>query len=318
MKIKDIIPSYLQYLKAIGRADRTIKGAKYDLKSFIRFLDEEDILTLEDLNTDVMAEYQHDLAFRISYRGTILSLRSQGQLLSAAKGFTRYLKQKDCLLDDPGENIKLPRKPKTLPKVILNESELKRLINAPDTHTNLGYRNRVIIEILYDTAIRRSELSNIKLSDLDLKDGFIHIHGKGNKDRVVPMSERVCELVKNYILSVRPSFTQGEDQGYLILNRWGHQMKGNSIWLVVKNTTGLAGIEKRITTHSLRHTCATHMLRKGAPVRHIQEMLGHESIRTTQVYTHVTDRQLRETHKAFHGKRRRDEPEELPEDNLPD
>ena len=300
MKIKEIVPSYLQYIRAIGRSDRTVTGAKYDLKPFMRFLDEEQVLNLEDLTADVMSEYQQDLSFRISARGTLLSLRSQGQLLSIAKGFTQFLMKNDYLLHDPGEGIKLPRKPKTLPKVILTESEVKQLINAPDMHTDSGYRNRVILEILYDTAIRRSEICDIKLAEVELKTGFIHIHGKGNKDRVVPLSVRVCEITKNYILSVRPTYVKGKDTGYLILNRWGRQMKGNSIWLVVKRYTDLAGIKKNVTPHSLRHTCATHMLKNGAPVRHIQEMLGHESLESTQIYTRVTINDLKEVHEKYH------------------
>ena len=221
MKIKDIIPVYLKHLKTIGRANRTVKGAGYDLRPFIRFLEAEKIVNLEDLTADIMAEYQQELAFRVTAKGTLLTLRSQTQLLGVAKGFTRFLKQKDYLLHDPGEIIQLPKKPRTLPKAILSQSEVKRLINAADTQTNRGYRNRVILEILYDTAIRRAELCEIKLPDLDLKTGFIHIRGKGSKERGVPLSTRVCSLVYDYILAVRPVFINGDDPGYLILNRWG-------------------------------------------------------------------------------------------------
>jgi len=300
MKIKDIIPIYLNHLKTLGRSARTVKGASYDLRPFKRFLNEEKVFDPDDLNADVMAEYQQDLAFKLTVRGTLLALRTQAQLLGVAKGFTRFLKQKDYLLHDPGESIKLPRKPKTLPKAILSTSEIKRLVGAPDMRSNKGYRNRIVLEILYDTAIRRAELSRIKLPDLDLKTGFIHIHGKSNKDRVVPLSGRVCGLVQNYVMAVRPAFAGSPDEGYLILNRWGKQMNGNGIWSVVKCCARLAGIKKNITPHGLRHTCATHMLKNGAPVRHLQEMLGHESLESTQIYTHVTINDLKEIHKRFH------------------
>ncbi|MBU1349472.1 hypothetical protein KJ781_05370, partial [Patescibacteria group bacterium] len=158
MKIKDIIPIYLNHLKTLGRSARTVKGASYDLRPFKRFLNEEKVFDPDDLNADVMAEYQQDLAFKLTVRGTLLALRTQAQLLGVAKGFTRFLKQKDYLLHDPGESIKLPRKPKTLPKAILSTSEIKRLVGAPDMRSNKGYRNRIVLEILYDTAIRRAEL----------------------------------------------------------------------------------------------------------------------------------------------------------------
>ncbi len=300
MKVKDAVSLYLTHLKSLGRSAKTVKGARYDLRRFRRFLEEEKIFTLEDLTSDVMAEYQQALAFSLTAKQTLLTLRSQAQLLGAAKGFTRFLKKMDFLISDPGEKIKLPRKPKTLPKGVLTESEVKQLLSVPDMKTPAGYRNRIILEILYDTAIRRAELSNIKLSDLDLNTGFIHIHGKGSKDRVVPLSSRVCDLIKSYILSVRPFFIRTQDTGHLIVNRWGGRMHGDGIWRVVKQCAKLAGLKKNVTTHTLRHTCATHMLKNGAPVRHLQEMLGHESLESTQIYTHVTIQDLKQVHAKYH------------------
>jgi len=310
VKLKDLVPVYLRHLKALGRSPYTIKGARYDLRDFVRFLQREGIYNLENLTTDVLEAYQEELAFRLTARGKLLSLRSQSQLLGVVKGFTRFLQDKDYLLHDPAERIRLPRKPRDLPKGILSIKEIKQLLNAPDTRTNQGCRNRIILEILYDTAVRRSELSNIKIADLDLDSGYIHIRGKGNKDRVVPVSQRVCELVKNYILAVRPTFIQHEDSVYLILNRWGKKMDGNGIWSVVKRCAHLARVKKNVTTHTLRHTCATHMLRNGAPVRHLQEMLGHESLESTQLYTHITINDLKKIHAQYHpGERMEDNPE---------
>jgi integrase/recombinase XerD len=300
MKIKELIHIYLKHLKALGRSNYTIKGAKYGLCQFARFLESEQAQDIDDLTDEVLAEYQQELSFSLTAKGKPLSLRTQAQLLGVVKGFTRFLKNKDYVIHDPAEAIKLPRKPKRLPKVILSPKEVKRLLNAADMRTNRGYRNRIILEILYDTAIRRAEVSNIKLADLDLDAGYIHIRGKGDKDRVVPLSKRVCELVRNYILMVRPAFLQGKDPGHLILNRWGHKMDANGIWAVVKRCAHLARIKKNVTTHTFRHTCATHMLKNGAPVRHLQEMLGHESLESTQIYTRVTINDLKEIHARYH------------------
>jgi len=220
--------------------------------------------------------------------------------LGVVKGFTRFLKDHDYLVDDPGCAIKLPKKPKRLPRVILSPAEVQKLLAAPDTQSNGGYRNRIILEILYDTAIRRAEVAGIKLPDLDLAAGYVRITGKGDKDRVVPLSRRVCELVQNYILMVRPAFVAGQDPGYLILNRWGRKMDPNGIGAVVRRCVALAGIRKSISTHTFRHTCATHMLKNGAPVRHLQEMLGHESLESTQLYTHVTINDLKQIHARYH------------------
>ena len=300
MTIRELIPVYLKHLKTLGRSPYTIRGAKYGLKDLAQFLEEEKAPCLEDLNNDVLYEYQQDLAFRLTAKGKLLSLRTQGQALSVVKAFTRFLKEHDYLIADPGEAIQLPRKPKRLPKAILSESEIQKLMDAPNTRTNRGYRNRIILEILYDTAIRRSELADIKINNLDLAAGFIHVRGKGDKDRVVPISRRVCGLVENYIMMVRPEFLQGKDTGHLILNRWGQKMDPNSVWAAVKRCVYLAGIRKTVSTHTFRHSCATHMLKNGAPVRHLQEMLGHESLESTQVYTRVTINDLKAIHTKYH------------------
>ena len=171
---------------------------------------------------------------------------------------------------------------------------------SADIRTNRGYRNRIILEILYDTAIRRSELAGIRIPDLDLNAGFIRVLGKGSKDRVVPVSSRVCRLVENYIVMVRPEYVQGPDTGHLILNRWGRPMVPMGIWAVVKRCAHLAGIKKTVSPHTFRHTCATHMLKNGAPVRHLQEMLGHESLESTQIYTRVTINDLKQIHAQYH------------------
>ena len=300
MQVKVAIPIYLNHLKLLGSSYYTIRAAKYGLRRFARFLEEEQVVDIEALNQDIIAEYQQELYFCLTAKGKPLTLRSQSQLLSTVKGFTRFLKAQDYLVNDPAEAIRLPKKPKRLPRVILSSSEVKKLLDACDMRSNGGYRNRIILEILYDTAIRRAEAANIRLADLDLAAGYILIHGKGDKQRVVPVSQRVCELVQNYALMIRPQFISGDDPGYLILNRWGRKMNENGIWAVVKRCAKLSGIKKNVTTHTFRHTCATHMLKNGAPVRHIQEMLGHESLESTQIYTRVTINDLKQIHAKFH------------------
>jgi len=304
MNAQEAIPLYLQHLTAAGRARHTLKGTRHALKKFARFLEGEKAAEVTGLTRDLLEDYQEELAFALTAKGKPLSPRTQGLLLSAVKGFTRYLKEKDYLIRDPGDGLKLPRKPRTLPKVILSPPEVKKLLNAPDTHTSQGYRDRIILEILYDTAIRRAEVSGIRLADLDLDAGYIQVRGKGEKDRVVPLSRRVCDLVKSYILMVRPTYLRESDPGYLILNRFGERMDANGVWAVVKRCLKLSGIKKSVATHTMRHTCATHMLRNGAPVRHLQEMLGHESLESTQIYTHVTINDLKEIHTKYHPSER--------------
>ncbi|MCP4107219.1 MAG: tyrosine-type recombinase/integrase [Desulfobacteraceae bacterium] len=301
MKITELIPEHLRYLRAIGRSPYTIRGAKSGLRDFAKFLQEENVSRPEDLTPELLEEYQKDTAFRLTFRGTLLSARSRSKLLTSVKGFTCFLTEKDYLFHNPGIRIKLPKEPKTLPGVILSTDEMKQLLSAPDMQTCQGYRDRVIIEILYDTAIRRSEMAGLCVADTDTGTGYLHVRGKGDKERIVPLSPRVCELVKNYTLHIRPLLLkEGKDGGWLIPNRFGQRMNPNSIWAAVKRCARFAGINKKVSTHTLRHTCATHMLRNGAPVRHIQELLGHESLTSTQVYTRVTINDLREIHAKYH------------------
>lgn len=300
MKTRQLIPLYLQEMKILNRSPYTIRITRYNLLDLVRFLEEEGVHGIEQLTAGIMTEYQHDLAFRLTTKGKLLALRSQEKRLCCAKGFTRFLYEKDYLVSDPGADLKLPKQPKRLPKTILTDKDIKGMLAAADMRTNPGYRNRIILELLYDTGIRRLELAKIKIHDLDLKTGYIHIQGKGSKDRVVPVCKRVCDLLHNYIVVVRPELLQGKDDGYLILNRWGGKMDPNGIWAVVKRCAHLARIKKNVSTHTFRHTCATHMLQNGAPVRHIQELLGHESLESTQIYTHVTINDLKQIHARCH------------------
>lgn len=303
MTLKTLLPIYLTQLRTLGRSPHTIKGAKSGLRDLLAFLAEDQVGQVEELTEELLLAYQQDLAFRLTAKGTLLARRSQAHRLSVVKGFTRFLAERDYLLRDPGAVLTLPKKPRQLPKVILTLKEVQRLFNAPDLRTHRGYRNRIVLEVLYDTAIRRAELSAVRLADLDPDAGYVRVHGKGGKDRVVPVSPRVCGMLGNYLLHVRPAFVHApepEDGEALILNRWGRPMTPNSIGAIVKRCVRLAGLNPHISTHTFRHTCATHMLKNGAPVRHLQEMLGHESLESTQLYTHVTINDLKAVHAKYH------------------
>ncbi len=300
MKIARLIPVYIDHLRSCGRAAHTIRGIRSSLKNFVQFLEAENLTELEDLTGQALEEYRSELSFCLTAKGTPLARSTQIQRLCNIKGFTAFLKAKDYLFQDPAEALEVPRQAQRLPKAILSAREIAKLMAAPDMRTAKGYRNRIILEILYDTGIRRAELSDIKLADLDLAGGYIRIIGKGDKQRVVPVSEKVCELIRNYLLFVRPALVKGDDPGHLVVNRWGQRLDPNGVWAAVRRCVQMAGIKKRVSTHSLRHSCATHMLKNGAPVRHIQEMLGHASINTTQIYTRVTINDLKQVHAKYH------------------
>lgn len=301
MNIKRIIPLYLKELAVLNRTPGTIRSVKIGLNKLLRFLENENIRDIEELTTDVLADYRQELSFTLTRKGAPLTIGTQIRLLCAARGLTRFLKDKDYLAADPGAAVRLPKAGKRLPKAILNQKEIKTLIQAQDMRNRYGFRSRLIIEILYDTGIRRSELAGMKTADIDHDTGYMYIrNGKGGKDRVVPASARVCKLIREYLLFIRPTFIKGDDPGNLILNQYGGNMTSDGIYRQVRKAVKKAGIKKNITTHSLRHSCATHMLKNGAPIRHIQEMLGHASLESTQVYTRVTINDLKQAHAKYH------------------
>ncbi len=300
MKVREIMLKYVTHMKALGRSPHTVKNAGNMLKRFATFLENEGVTQAEELNREVIEEYRQELAFSFTAKGSPLSGRSQGKMLSTVKGFTRYLRDNDYLVHDPGAKVMLPKEPKRLPRSIMTQDEVKKVLAAPDVRTNSGYRDRIMLELLYDTAIRKAELSGIRMTDVDLEAGYIRVQGKGDKERVVPVSGRVCGLIRNYLLAVRPELIEGEDPGWLLISDKGNRMHLHRIWVIVKKYATLAKLKKNITTHTFRHTCATHMLKNGAPIRHLQEMLGHESLESTQVYTHVTINDLKEVHAKYH------------------
>lgn len=163
---------------------------------------------------------------------------------------SRFLYEQDYLAADLSKTIKLPKQPQRLPKVILDGSEIKKLMAAPNMQTHDGYRNRIILEILYDTGVRAAEMAAIQTADLELVHGYLTVRsGKGGKDRVAPISTRVCKIINTYLLMIRPVMIQGKDRGYLVLNRWGQKMTPNAVWAIVKKCAKDSGIKKNVTTH---------------------------------------------------------------------
>jgi integrase/recombinase XerD len=222
-------------------------------------------------------------------------------LLGHVRAFCRFLVREEWLLFDPSAKLTNPKRPKRLPKAILETTEVDSMTCLPDLHTLRGFRDRVMLEILYSSALRREEIANLTLNDVDTQTGYVQVRsGKGGKDRVVPVGKSVCDLIESYLKGIRPEWPNANRTDALFLNRWGNKMNPIAVWSVVKKYAKLANIQKPTSTHTFRHSCATHMVRNGAPIRHIQELLGHESLETTQIYTRVTINDLREMHQKFH------------------
>lgn len=229
-----------------------------------------------------------------------LSARSQARIISGWKQFFDFLILEDLRNDDPSEGLELPKIGRKLPEVLTIE-EIDRIIAQIDFATAEGQRNKAIIETLYSCGLRVSELVNLRFEDCFFEEGFVRVIGKGNKERLVPVSPSVIAEVGTYVAIDRPlvPIKKGQE-AYVFLNRRGAQLTRVMIFTIIKNLALLAGIEKNISPHTFRHSFATHLIEGGANLRAIQDMLGHESITTTEIYTHLDQRFLREAILSFH------------------
>ncbi|MEW5846606.1 MAG: site-specific tyrosine recombinase XerD [Bacteroidota bacterium] len=230
-----------------------------------------------------------------------LNKRSQSRILSGVRGFFKYLLLEEVISNDPTELIDSPKIGRKLPEV-LSVAEIDAMESAIDLSKPDGHRNKAIIETLYSCGLRVSELVSLRLTDLFFTDGFIRVIGKGDKERLVPIGTKAITDINMY-LSQRNSIDariDSESRNIVFLNRWGRKLTREMVFTIIKKYAALAGINKNISPHTLRHSFATHLIEGGADLRAVQEMLGHESIQTTEIYTHLDNQYLRETIMMFH------------------
>jgi integrase/recombinase XerD len=292
---------YLQALQVRNFAAGTVLGSRLKLEKFFIFLASRGVTHTDGITKEVIADYQTELYHAVNLQGRPNGVSHQNNRLAAVKGFTRFLKERGYIVADPGRDIPYAKPPKQLPRGILTASEARKIINAPDTQSAIGYRDRTIMEVLYTTGIRREELNKLTLADVDYHDGFLRINaGKGNKDRVVPLGRIACRYLENYIKSVRPEFIKDPYNHHLFLSTRGNRLSKNVVWELVKKYARKAKLKKTVSPHTFRHSCATSMLRNKADIRAVQELLGHESLESTQIYTHISINDLKETHKRCH------------------
>ena len=284
---KDIVSRYRRYLKLEkGYSVNTLDAYMRDLDKLVRYLAAEQVHV-----TEVKLEQLEHFAASISDLG--IGPRSLARILSGVRQFYRFLVLDGYMEDDPTELLESPKHPNHLPEV-LSTAEVDLLEQAIDLSKWEGHRNRAIIEVLFSCGLRVSELINLKLSNLYVDEQFVRVMGKGSKERLVPISPRALEEL-NYWFSMRNemSIKPGEED-YVFLNRRGHHLTRTMILIMIKRYAAEAGIKKTISPHTLRHSFATSLLEGGADLRAIQAMLGHESIGTTEIYTHIDTSTLRQ------------------------
>ena len=283
----EITKHYLRYLKLErGYSPNTVEAYKHDLEWLLGYLEQEGLDPLS-----VKLEDLEHFAAMLSDHG--ISAKSQARILSGVRSFYRYLVLDGYLDVDPTELLESPHLPQHLPEYLSTE-EVDVLENSIDLTSNEGHRNRAIIEVFFSCGLRVSELTNLKLSDLFLSQGFIRVNGKGGKQRLVPISERAIHELELWFDDRRQMEIKPGEEDYVFLNRRGHHLTRTMILIMVKRQAEAAGIKKTISPHTLRHSFATALLKGGADLRIIQELLGHADLGTTEIYTHMDDESLRQ------------------------
>lgn len=306
---KRLIEKYQESMKISNLADKTITGNIRYLNKFFQYLEKTHGITdMDKITKEMIYEYQIYQYERINRMGNLNTVAEQNNALKPVKHFFRYLKEYDYIVSDPASAISCAKEPKRLPRGILTQSEARKILHAPDLKTATGYRDRTLMELLYTSGIRKSEVINLKLSDVDCDDGLLRVdQGKGKKDRIVPIGKIACRYLENYVKSVRPEFINDPYNSHLFLSLKGNRLSGNTVWELIKKYTRQARIKKNVHPHTFRHSCATSMLKNKADIRSIQELLGHSSLDSTQVYTKITITDLKEIHTRCHPREKENE-----------
>ncbi len=276
-----------------GLSKNTLESYRSDLEQFSNWLKTKDLSFSKTAKKDILSY----LSFLFK---SGLGSKTVARKLSSLKSFFRYLVFKSIIQVDPSNDIETPKLLKSIPKSI-SEKEIEKLLDAPDEKTDIGLRDKTMIETLYSCGLRISELTNLELLNLNLRQGVIRVIGKGQKERLVPMGDQLINLLDNYLVSSRKNFLKKKNSDFLFLSSRGQKMTRQSFWHRIKYYCINCGFEpEKISPHVLRHAFATHLLNNGADLRVVQLLLGHSDLNTTQIYTEVARQRLKRLHTEHH------------------
>jgi integrase/recombinase XerD len=292
---------YLEWIRSRNFSERTVASRIQMLRSFASWCTDRGVTRSAEVTKPILERYQRWLFHYRKADGKPLTFHTQQIRLVSIRAFFKHLARQNRILSNPASDLDLPRRERRLPRESLTPQEAERVLAQPDVAKPLGLRDRAILEVFYSTGLRRMELANLGLYDMDAERGTLMIRqGKGKKDRVVPIGERAVAWALKYREEARPEMISGTDPGTLFVNELGESIGLDWLSIMVRRYVEKARVGKKGSCHLFRHTLATVMLEGGADVRYIQEMLGHERLDTTQVYTQVSIRALKAIHNATH------------------
>jgi integrase/recombinase XerD len=292
---------YLEWLKVHNYAAHTVQNRESYLGAFVAWCAERGLAVPREITKPILERYQRSLYHHRKVNGVPLTFRAQHARLIPIRAFFKWLARQNYLLYNPASELELPRLEHRLPKHVLTKTEVEQVLAQPDTSESMGIRDRAILETFYSTGMRRSELMGVGLFDLDRERGTVMIRqGKGKKDRMIPIGERALAWIDRYQEQVRPELVVGRNNITLFLTQAGEAFTPNRLTQMVRGYVNAADTGKSGACHLFRHAMATLMLENGADIRYIQAMLGHAELSTTQIYTQVSIRKLKEIHSATH------------------
>jgi len=288
---------YLQSLAVKNYSEGTIEGRKDSLKTFLLWSHDRDLHQPDEITKPILESYQRHLWRYRKTNGKPLGISTQRARLSTLRDLFKYLSKQNLILANPASEIELPRPEKRLPEQALSLNQVRKILNLPDICDPLGIRDRTILELFYSSGIRRSELTRLEVTDLNQERQTLQARkGKGNKDRVAPVGDRALHWLQKYLEESRPKLALSQDEKTLFLTSYGEGFNPDVLSRKVSKFIKQADLGRPGSCHLLRHTCATHMLEGGADIRFIQQLLGHEKLETTSIYTQVSIEQLKAVH----------------------
>ncbi len=288
------VEDYIHYLAVErGLSTNTLAAYERDLGDWLDYLEDQGIASLLDVDYRLLISYMHFKRTKGFKTATVT------RHLSSIRSFFSYLHQENIIQADPAQLLETPKSDRRLPKVISLE-KVERLLAAPDTSNSFGIRDKAMLELLYATGIRVSELISLNVADFNIHSSFVRCFGKGAKERIVPVGNYARIALEKYLLHIRPVIVKELQEHALFVNHSGMRLTRQGFWKIIKKYARVAGIRTPLSPHTLRHSFATHLLENGADLRSVQEMLGHADIGTTQIYTHVTKTHLQKTYQNSH------------------
>lgn len=292
-EMDNAIVDYLHYIRIErGLSENTIKSYRQDLQQFNAYATQEK-WSLNDIDHFLILAWLNQLQILGKSNNSVI------RMVTALRKFFGYLSQEQLILHNPMIDVKPPKKSSHLPAV-LTVAEIDAILQVSIEQTALGIRNRTLLEVMYATGLRVSELVNLKMSDLHLQLGLIQTIGKGDKERIIPIGDVASEWLEKYFSGSRLALLKERESDFVFLNDRGNQLTRQGVWKIIKKLVLEAGITKNVSPHTLRHSFATHILENGADLRIVQELLGHADISTTQIYTHISKKRLSEVYDNFH------------------